>query len=149
MPTCKTIGCQNPISLINADFCPACYSAYSDLLSAIDRQYGHHPAPLPKAPQQPSGLSAKTVAPTLSQRYPKYFRAVDHLDAVDVYAVHQLFGIDDPSGALQHASKKLLLSGSRTGGKTKLQDIREARDTLNRWLELQEQFEASPQPAHA
>lgn len=76
------------------------------------------------------------IEQTLSQKYPKYYKPVGELTEVDVYAVHQLFNIQDPSGAVQHASKKLLLSGVRTGNKTKHQDIREARDTLNRWLEL-------------
>lgn len=71
-----------------------------------------------------------------SLKYPKYFKDVTNLREIDVYLVHQLFGIDDPSGAIQHASKKLLLSGVRTGGKSKYEDIREARDTLNRWLEI-------------
>lgn len=73
---------------------------------------------------------------TMAQKYPKYYKSVDGLKEIDVYAVHQLFDIQDPSGAIQHASKKLLLSGVRTGGKTKFDDIREARDTLNRWLEI-------------
>lgn len=72
----------------------------------------------------------------MAQKYPKYYKSVDGLKEIDVYAVHQLFDIQDPSGAIQHASKKLLLSGVRTGGKTKFDDIREARDTLNRWLEI-------------
>jgi len=70
------------------------------------------------------------------EKYPKYYKSVKGVDEIDVYAVHALFGIDDCSGALQHASKKLLLSGVRTGGKTKHQDIEEARDTLNRWLAI-------------
>lgn len=68
--------------------------------------------------------------------YPKYYKDVSEVDSLDVYGVHKLFSVDDPSGAIQHASKKLLLSGVRTGGKSKWDDIREARDTLNRWLEL-------------
>lgn len=68
--------------------------------------------------------------------YPKYYRDVSSLQWLDVYMVHKLFQIDDPSGAIQHASKKLLLSGSRTGGKSRYDDIREARDTLSRWLEM-------------
>ena len=80
-------------------------------------------------------------------KYSKYFKSTKGMTEVDVYAVHKIFEIDDPSGALQHASKKLLLSGVRTGGKSKFQDIQEARDTLNRWLELNanEDREASPQ----
>jgi len=73
---------------------------------------------------------------SLAQLYPKYYKAVGEMTEVDVYAIHFLFDIKDPSGAIHHSSKKLLLSGERTGGKTKYQDIKEARDTLNRWLEL-------------
>ena len=76
---------------------------------------------------------------SLSAKYPRYFKDVSHLREVDVYQVHQLFDIQDPSGAIQHASKKLLLSGVRTGGKTKYEDIREARDTLDRWLQINQQ----------
>lgn len=70
------------------------------------------------------------------EKYSAYFKDVSRLDFIDVYQVHNLFNVDDPSGAIQHASKKLLLSGVRTGGKSKADDIREARDTLNRWLEI-------------
>ena len=72
----------------------------------------------------------------LGQLYPKYHKDVSDFSTVDVYAIHQLFEIDDPSGCIQHASKKLLLSSVRTGGKGKFTDIVEARDTLNRWIEL-------------
>jgi hypothetical protein len=73
---------------------------------------------------------------SMAEKYPKYYKPVGNLRSIDVYAVHKLFDINDPSGALQHASKKILLSGVRTGGKSMEQDIREARDSLNRWLEL-------------
>ena len=75
---------------------------------------------------------------SLEDRYPQYYKSVRHLEFVDVYRVHTLFAIEDCSGCLQHASKKLLLGGSRTGGKTKRQDIEEARDTLTRWLEMEQ-----------
>lgn len=75
---------------------------------------------------------------SISEIYPKYYKDVSKLTEVDVYAVHQLFNIQDPSGAIQHASKKLLLSGVRTGGKSKREDIKEARDTLTRWLQIDE-----------
>lgn len=78
------------------------------------------------------------IPKTVSQKYPKYYKSVTHLDEIDVYQVHNLFNIQDPSGAIQHASKKLLLSGVRTGNKTQYKDIQEARDTLNRWLEMNE-----------
>jgi hypothetical protein len=86
-------------------------------------------------------LFTESQAPTpdsvpMSQQYPQYYKSVEHLDEIDVYAVHHLFNIQDPSGAIQHASKKLLLSGVRTGGKTQFKDIKEARDTLTRWLQI-------------
>lgn len=66
--------------------------------------------------------------------YPKYHKDVSDLDTIDIYKIHELFDINDPSGRIHHASKKLLLAGSRNGGKAKFQDIREARDTLDSWL---------------
>ena len=80
-----------------------------------------------------------SIAPneeSMAKKYPKYYKDVSDISVLDVYGVHKLFEINDPSGAIQHASKKLLLSGVRTGGKSAYDDIREARDTLNRWLEL-------------
>lgn len=76
---------------------------------------------------------------SMSKLYPKYYKDVSDVLEVDVYHVHKIFNIQDPSGAIQHASKKLLLSGVRTGGKSFYDDIREARDTLNRWLEINQQ----------
>lgn len=72
----------------------------------------------------------------MQQKYPAYYKDVGDYAEIDVYAVHHLFNIQDPSGCIQHASKKLLLSGVRTGGKSAFKDITEARDTLNRWLQL-------------
>lgn len=112
---CKGIGCTNQV-LASQDFCPDC----------LQKQEG----------------DALNDNLSLAAKYPKYYKSVEHLTEVDVYAVHQLFEIDDPSGAIQHASKKLLLSGVRTGGKSKFHDIREAADTLLRWLEL------NPEPTY-
>lgn len=106
---CKGISCTN-VTPPTQDFCPEC----------LQKQMG-----------DPFGNST-----SLATKYPKYYKSVEHLNEVDVYAIHQLFDIQDPSGAIQHASKKLLLSGVRTGGKSKFHDIKEARDTLTRWLEL-------------
>lgn len=78
---------------------------------------------------------------TMAERYPKYYKDVRHLDYIDAYRIHQLYEIDDPSGCLQHANKKILLSGERAGGKAKRKDIEEARDTLTRWLEIQDEDE--------
>lgn len=104
---------------------------YPKMTTAIDNErpmYQH----LPNIPQVPNKVSNVDL-------YPKYFKDVTTLEHVDIYEVHKLFNIQDPSGAIQHASKKLLLSGSRTGNKSAYQDIKEARDTLNRWLEMNPQ----------
>lgn len=66
--------------------------------------------------------------------YEEYFKDVSGYDVIDVYRVHRIFDLNDE--VLCHASKKLLLSGVRTGGKTLYQDVKEARDSLNRWLEM-------------
>ena len=72
----------------------------------------------------------------LNEVYPQYYKDFSDHESVDVYAIHQTFNINDPSGCIHHASKKLLLSGVRTGGKPQHTDIKEARDTLTRWLDL-------------
>lgn len=88
----------------------------------------------------------KPYTPTNAAKYPKYFPLTPKTTHMDVYAVHQAFRVNDPSGAIQHASKKLLLSGIRTGGKPVFQDIKEARDTLNRWLEMYDDEEDDDKP---
>jgi len=65
--------------------------------------------------------------------YPHYYRDVSHLKNVDVYRVLTLFKVVDP--CLQHAIKKLLCAGDR-GDKGMIKDITEARDSLNRHLEM-------------
>ncbi len=72
----------------------------------------------------------------MKNKYPKYYKDVAEITDIDVYQTHELFQIQDCSGCIQHASKKLLLSGVRTGGKSKADDIKEARDTLTRWLQI-------------
>lgn len=75
--------------------------------------------------------------PSLALLYPKYYKAVPKgWEFLDTYAVNILFPVDDPSGCILHARKKLLVPGVRSGGKSMRKDITEARDTLNRWLEL-------------
>ena len=66
-------------------------------------------------------------------KYPHYFKSVSHLETVDVYRVLSLFKVNDP--CIQHAIKKLLCAGDR-GDKSMIKDITEARDTLNRHLEM-------------
>ena len=72
----------------------------------------------------------------MARKYPKYFKELPHnWEAIDTYRIAKLFPVEDDSGMILHARKKLLVPGVRTGGKTMRHDIIEARDTLNRWLE--------------
>lgn len=112
MKTCAAIGCTELVYPFS-DCCP------------------QHARPI-----EGSGESPATEGLTLSQRYPQYYKPVGELTELDVYAVHALFGVQDPSGCIQHASKKLLLPGVRTGAKPRRKEIQEARDTLDRWLVL-------------
>ena len=66
-------------------------------------------------------------------KYPHYFKSVSHLETVDVYRVLSLFKVTEP--CIQHAIKKLLCAGDR-GDKSDIKDITEARDSLNRHLEM-------------
>ena len=68
-------------------------------------------------------------------KHSHYHKDVSKLETIDVYKVCELFDVDDKSGAIHHAVKKLLCSGYR-GVKDKRQDVQEAVDTLNRWLEM-------------
>lgn len=115
MSHCKSIGCPNPASP-HQDFCSECH----------DQAFANVSVPLHNHKQ------------SLSEKYPNYYKPVGELTEIDVYAVHHLFNIQDASGCIHHASKKLLLSGMRTGGKSAYEDIKEASDTLKRWLQLNE-----------
>ena len=106
--------------------CPMCV-----LADKAAKEEGKQPA------YDPDDVAFVRAESSIAERYPQYYKDVRHLEAVDVYQVHQLFGIDDCSGCIQHASKKLLLSGARTGGKPKRKDVEEARDTLTRWLQME------------
>ena len=66
-------------------------------------------------------------------KYPHYFKSVSHLETVDVYRVLSFFKVNDP--CIQHDIKKLLCAGDR-GDKSMIKDITEARDSLNRHLEM-------------
>lgn len=113
MPQCKSIGCFSDIPH-GENYCSDC----------LDENFK-----LPKA-EEPIELSS------LAAKYPNYYKKVGGMTEIDVYAVHHLFNVLDPSGCIHHSSKKLLLSGVRTGGKSAYKDIKEARDTLTRWLQL-------------
>lgn len=70
-------------------------------------------------------------------KYPHYFKDVSHLDWIDVYQVNKLFPVKDDTDCILHARKKLLVCGGRGGGKDMLKDIKEAYDTLHRYLEIE------------
>lgn len=75
--------------------------------------------------------------PKMSFKYPKYYKEIPAgVTELDIYMLCHIFQVQDYSGALHHAIKKILLPGVRTGGKTRRDDIKEARDTLTRWLEI-------------
>ena len=71
------------------------------------------------------------------RKHSHYFKDVRHLDYIDVYQVCKLFPVDDDSGAITHSIKKLLVAGGRGAGKNMIKDITEARDTLNRYLQIE------------
>lgn len=73
----------------------------------------------------------------VERKHSHYFKDVRHLDYIDVYQVCKLFPIEDDSGAITHATKKLLVAGGRGAGKDMIKDITEARDTLNRYLQIE------------
>jgi hypothetical protein len=72
-----------------------------------------------------------------SRKHAHYYKDVSKLNAVDVYMVCKLFGVND--AAISHAVKKLLCSGQR-GYKDAKKDIQEAIDTLQRYIEIESEL---------
>lgn len=66
-----------------------------------------------------------------------YYKDVTKYRQIDVYRVLKLFNVTDQN--IGHAVKKLLAPGCRSGGKSFEQDIIDARDSLNRLLEMMEE----------
>ena len=132
MKKCETIGCQ--AFVIEGQF--LCEKCSQKLVNIPQVPFKEFKAKVPEIPLTLMGIHMDTSPSGLAAKYPQYYKSTQGMTELDVYAVHFIFNVQDPSGALQHASKKLLLSGVRTGNKSKFKDITEARDTLNRWLEL-------------
>lgn len=86
-------------------------------------------------PQQPSDTNSKILAEKVGSKHNHYFKDVSDIDEVDVYRVCDLFEVNDASGAIQHALKKLLCSGQR-GVKVYRKDLEEARDSIQRKLDI-------------
>ena len=70
-------------------------------------------------------------------KYGKYFKDIAKYLKLDIYRILDLYKVTDHT--IGHAVKKLLLAGDRTGGKSLVDDVTEARDTLNRWLEMRDE----------
>lgn len=84
---------------------------------------------------------------SLAELYPKYYKAVPpgvDPSEIDTYVLNMMFPVDDASGCILHARKKLLIPGVRSGGKSAIDDVREARDTLNRYLALHSPLISEP-----
>jgi hypothetical protein len=78
-----------------------------------------------------------TETPVFNASGEKYLRSVIHLTdgKADVYAFLEAFGVTCP--ARGHAIKKLIMAGLR-GKAGVLQDLHEARDALDRAIQMQE-----------
>lgn len=117
---CMGAGCENKVfaGILRCEECLVTGNRLKDT------------APLAKA-------MVAEQAERMSSKYPKYYKPVkEGTTDLDVYGVCQLFPVNDDTGCINHARKKLLVPGTRTGGKSFRDDIKEARDTLTRWLEL-------------
>lgn len=64
-------------------------------------------------------------------KYKKNFKGVD----IDVYDLLVLYEVSNP--AIQHALKKLLMAGKR-GHKDKIQDLKEAIESIERGIEMEQ-----------
>ena len=69
-------------------------------------------------------------------KHSHYHKDVSDLDTIDIYAICDLY-VDDKSGCIQHAVKKLLCCGKR-GAKNELKDLQEAIDTIQRKIEIEQ-----------
>lgn len=78
----------------------------------------------------------------LLEKYPHYYKDVRHLAVLDVYRIIDLWGMTN--GCQQHSLKKVMLPGQRKKNDLR-KDVREARDTLNRWLEMLDEDSAADQ----
>lgn len=80
-------------------------------------------------------------AARLAKDFPTYWKPLpEHWRAIDTYRVDDLFPL--PSSRLYHARKKLLVPGTRTGGKSVYHDLKEAHRTLGAWLAEQPEHQA-------
>jgi hypothetical protein len=85
---------------------------------------------------KPTTQGAQEVAPAFNTSGSKYLRKMIALvdGCADVYAVIVAFAVTCP--ARQHAIKKLLCTGLRGKGDS-MQDLKEARDAIDRAMQLE------------
>lgn len=92
---------------------------------------------------QSMGGAGYTIATAVLDRLPKKASDVQlpnkynkriRKEVVDVYDVLRAFNVTDPG--LQHGIKKMLMPGIR-GDKTRLQDLLEARQALDRAIDME------------
>lgn len=114
-----SIGCSVLVHT-GTDFCADC----TDLISSEPKQDAFN--------FEDDEDDAETATPQRTRQ----FKPINDVKNIDVFDIHQLFEIKDFSGCIQQASTKLLLSGDNSTCKPRVQDIADARDLLNRWLEL-------------
>lgn len=67
-------------------------------------------------------------------KHSHYHKDVSRYDTIDIYVICDLY-VDDKSGCIQHAVKKLLCGGKR-GAKDEVKDLQEAMDTIQRKIEI-------------
>ncbi len=84
-----------------------------------------------KPEQEPEPATRSFDKPVIS----KYQLDVEDYSLIDVYDICNLADIDDPSGATQHAIKKLLFAGQR-GYKDRVQDLTEAMLSIERAIKF-------------
>jgi len=109
MNQCKSITCDTTIN-DDQDFCIVCRESHSSI--------------------------AYTPPQSIGINYPGFYKDVSSYSELDVYAIHQMFNIQDSSGCIQSASKRLLMSAVNKDKQAAISNITKARDTLTRWLEL-------------
>lgn len=81
--------------------------------------------------------SSKGNDAELTAQNPNHYKLLGDLTEIDPFGVNHLFQIKDPSGCLQFAISKLLMTG--TNQNRVLRDVKDARDALTRWLQLNKQ----------
>lgn len=67
-------------------------------------------------------------------KHSHYHKDVSDYDTIDIYVICDLY-VNDNSGCIQHAVKKLLCCGNR-GVKDNVKDLQEAIDTIQRKIEI-------------